>query len=117
LIFGGIEMKTNFSRFLVLSVVVALLSACGSVQVGNDFDLQQFTRNVKHGVTTKNEVRAWLGAPTSTGVVVNSAGTQTEKWTYYYGSGDISSMEQAHLKYLELEFNKEDRVVAYNWSQ
>ncbi|MGW8247465.1 MAG: hypothetical protein ACWGOV_05075 [Acidiferrobacterales bacterium] len=110
-------MKTNFSRFLALAVVAAFLSACGSVQVGNDFDLQQFARNVKHGVTTKSEVRAWLGKPSSTGVAVTSAGTQTEKWTYYYGSGEISGMEQAHLKYLELEFNKDGRVIAYNWPQ
>ena len=110
-------MKTNFFGFLALAIVVASLSACGTVQVGNDFDLQQFTRYVKHGVTTRSEVQAWLGKPSSTGVAVDRAGVQTEKWIYYYGSGEISGMERAHLKYLELEFGKHGRLVAYNWSQ
>jgi len=110
-------VKKKISGFLALVLVVASLTGCGTVQVGNDFDLQQFTRNVKHGVTTRTEVRAWLGKPASTGVAVDNAGAQTEKWTYYYGSGEVSNMEEAHLKYLELEFNKDGRVVAYNWSQ
>ena len=110
-------MKKHFPGILALVVVVVSLTACGTVQVGNAFDLQKFTNNAKHGVTTESEVRAWLGKPSSTGVAVNSAGVQTEKWTYYYGSGEISSMEQAHLKYLELEFGKDGRLVAYNWSQ
>ena len=64
-----------------------------------------------------SEVQAWLGKPSSTGVAVDRAGVQTEKWIYYYGSGEISGMERAHLKYLELEFGKHGRLVAYNWSQ
>jgi predicted small secreted protein len=110
-------MKTSLSRILVLVSAMTLLTACGTVQVGNDFDLQKFTKNVQHGVTTMSEVRSWLGSPVSTGVAVDSSGTQKEKWTYYYGSGQVSDMNQAHLKYLELEFNKDGRLVSYNWSQ
>ena len=84
---------------------------------GQYFDLQQFTANVKHGITTREEVRAWLGAPSSMGVAVDSKGIQTKKWTYYYGSGSVSDMKQAHLKYLELQFSQDGRLVAYNWSK
>jgi len=110
-------MKMKFSRILVMAAVVGLLSACGTVQVGNDFDLQQFTQGVKHGVTTRHEVRSWLGGPSSTGVAVDNNGEQTEKWIYYYGSGSVSDMQQAHLKYLEVQFNHDGRLVAYSWSK
>jgi hypothetical protein len=47
------------------SVLAILLAACTTwFHVGNDFDLNAFTSHVNRGVTTKDQVRAWLGAPT-----------------------------------------------------
>jgi len=97
--------------------LVFLLAACGSVQVGKDFDLQQFSRQVKQGVTTRVEVRSWLGAPASTGVTAETDGKRYEKWTYFFGQGQMPRMSNARLKYLEIRFGDDGRVVAYNWSE
>lgn len=111
-------VKTLLNRAPVMSVLVIfmLLAACGTIQVGNDFDLNRFESRVQRGVTTKAQVRAWLGNPGSTGVAVESSGQRLQKWTYYYGSGDVAGTKKAKLKYLEVQFDRDDKVIAYNWS-
>lgn len=93
------------------------LTACGTVEVGSDFDLQAFTAGIQHRVTKKSNLQEMLGKPASKGVVVNTDGQRLEKWTWYYGYGRVSRMEQASLKYLEVQFDTDGRVAAYNWSQ
>lgn len=102
---------------LVLAGMLLLLTACGSAQVGKDFDLMQFRQQVKQGVTTKSEIRSWLGAPASTGVTMETDGKRYDKWTYFFGQGQMPRMSNARLKYLEIQFGDGARVVAYNWSE
>jgi len=102
---------------LAVAGVFLLLAACGSMQVGQDFDLQQFRQQVKQGITTKSDIRNWLGSPASTGMTVETDGKRYEKWTYYFGQGQMPQMKNARLKYLEIRFADDNRVAAYNWSE
>jgi len=101
----------------VLAGAFLLLTACGSVQVGQDFDLTQFRQQVKQGITTQSDIRSWLGSPASTGVTVETDGKRYQKWTYFFGKGQMPRMGNARLKYLEIRFGDDARVVAYNWSE
>ncbi len=108
-----------FSRTLLVGLFLFMgaLSGCGSVKVGSDFDLQSFDAKVQHKVTTKAQVTAWLGSPHSKGIVVEADGNRLEKWTYYYGAGQLPDMNKATLKYLEIHFDPAGKVTAYNWSR
>ncbi|HTT11534.1 MAG TPA: hypothetical protein VMG60_11640 [Burkholderiaceae bacterium] len=99
--------------FIILSF---LLAACSTVQLGRDFDPAAFDARVQRGVTTQTEVRDWLGAPSSVGVSVESDGERFEKWTYYYGVGELPSMTNARIKILEIRFDPQYVVRAYTWS-
>jgi len=115
-------MNNRFGRArsvfqLAVAGVFLLLAACGSVQVGQDFDLVQFRQQVKQGTTTQSDIRNWLGAPASTGVTVEADGKRYEKWTYFFGQGQMPRMKSAKLKYLEIHFGENHRVAAYNWSE
>jgi len=117
-----LAMKSWFRRAqgalrLVVAAMFLLLAACGSMQVGKDFDLQQFRQQVKQGITTKSDIRNWLGSPASSGVTVETDGKHYEKWSYFFGSGQMPRMSDARLKYLEVRFGDDGRVVAYNWSE
>jgi len=107
------------SLFKITSMIasVLLLSACASVQFGHDFDIKTFETNVKHNASTKSEVKAWLGAPSSRGFAVESDGTRAEKWGYFYGNGKLPKLDNASLKILEVEFNQQGVVTRYNWSE
>jgi len=96
--------------------LLMLLSACATVQVGRDFDLAAFEAKVQRGTTTQQDVRAWLGAPTGVGTAVETTGDRYEEWTYYSGSGDLPDMKGAHLKVLQIKFDQQGLVRAYNWS-
>ncbi len=96
--------------------IVLVLCACSSVQMGREFDLSTFEMKVQRGVSTQAEVRAWLGAPTSVGASVESSGDRYEEWTYYHGLGSLPSMADARLKILQVKFDAQGVVRAYNWS-
>lgn len=102
---------------LILAVVALLLSACAMVQFGHDFDIKAFEHNVERMVTTKKEVKQWLGAPSSRGYVVSDKGERSEKWGYFYGSGKLPDLNKATLKMLEVEFHHQGIVQRYNWSE
>lgn len=110
------ERRPGLARMMLIGSL-ALLAACGTVQVGSDFDLQTFSAKVQHRVTKQDDIRSWLGEPASKGVVVDTQGHRLAKWTYYFGHGQASDMKQARLKYLEVQFDSDGRVAAYNWSQ
>lgn len=104
-----------------VAVVLALalgaaLGGCSTVQIGHDYDLATFQHTVHRGVTTQAQIRGWLGAPTSTGVAVHSDGTRFVEWTYYYGQGSFPDMSDARLKLLQIRFDAQGVVQAYNWS-
>lgn len=100
-----------------LAVTLAfLLSACGSFQVGGDFDLAAFQSKVRRGETTQAQVQRILGAPDGTGVSVETGGERYTQWTYYYGSGNLSDTSNTRLKMLQIKFDSSGVVRAYNWT-
>lgn len=108
---GGILQLTR----LVVPVVL-LLSACATVQVGREFDLSAFQARVQRGVTTRDEVRTWLGAPTGVGTAVETSGDRYEEWTYYRGAGELPDMKDAQMKMLQIKFDQGGIVRAYSWT-
>ncbi len=103
------------TKLLSTACGLMLLGGCASFQFGNDFKLTQFAAKVEHGVTTQNQVKQWLGAPQSTGVVVNRDGEQLQRWVYYYGKGKLGDMGNARMKTLEVQFDDRGVVRAYDW--
>jgi len=102
------------SAIISLVLLLGLLSAC-SVKLGQPFDLKRFASNVEHGSSTQVQVLQWLGEPQSRGVVVNTRGEKLTRWVYYYGEGKLSSMDQAQLKTLEIQFDRQGIVKAFDW--
>jgi len=107
-------------KLSVTSVVFLLLTlqlaGCSSVQVGRDFDVQLFNSSAKANITTKSQVQAWLGEPSSTGISLDKDGELSTEWMYFYGSGELSNMNNAKLKILQIRFNKNGIINSYNWS-
>ena len=52
----------------IVSLLLVILTACGTAQAGHDFDLKVFETHVERGVSTQLQIRAWLGTPTGSGV-------------------------------------------------
>lgn len=105
----------HFSRITTVSMIL-MLAACSTVRVGQDFDLHSFEAKIERGVSTKNQVRAWLGAPTGMGINVDTGGERFEEWTYYSASGRLPDMAGAKVKMLQIKFDKQGIVRGYNWS-
>lgn len=99
----------------VLPALLAL-SACATVNVGREFDLQGFRDQARQGATTRAEVRAWLGAPAGAGMSVEASGERYEQWTYYHGTGRIPGMRDARFRILQMKFDPQGRLRAWNWS-
>lgn len=106
----------DFSRFGIVLFSILLLSACTTVKVGHDFDAGVFTAKVEHGVTTQSMVRSWLGEPTGVGVSLATDGERFDEWSYYFAEGRVHDMSGATLKILQIKFDKQGKVRAYNWS-
>lgn len=104
-----------FSR-LATVLLILTLAACGTVQVGRDFDVRAFETKVERGVSTQNQVRAWLGEPTGTGVSVDTGGERFDEWTYYFAAGKLTDMSGSRVKMLQIKFDKQGIVRGYNWS-
>ncbi len=100
----------------VIVPVLLLLSACSTVQLGREFDLSIFQAKVQRGVTTRSEVRAWLGAPAGVGAAVEVSGDRYEEWTYYSGAGELPDMKDARMKMLQIKFDQGGIVRAYSWT-
>jgi outer membrane protein assembly factor BamE (lipoprotein component of BamABCDE complex) len=103
-------------RSALVCAGAALLVACGTVQIGHDFDIGAFDSRVQRGETTQAQVRAWLGAPSNTGVAVDARGERNEEWTYYFGRGRLPGMADAKFKMLQVRFDTRGRVMSYSWS-
>lgn len=100
---------------LILSLVL-LLSACGTFQVGHDFDVGMFTAKFEQGTTTQAQVRSWLGEPAGVGVSMEADGERLDQWSYYYAEGQMQDMSTAKMKLLQIKFDKQGKVRSYNWS-
>jgi outer membrane protein assembly factor BamE (lipoprotein component of BamABCDE complex) len=92
------------------------MAGCSTIHIGSEFDLNAFSQQVQHGVTTKSQIRAWLGAPAGTGVSIDTKGIQFEEWLYYYGHGKLPAMKNVSLKTLQVKFDQAGVVRGYNWS-
>jgi outer membrane protein assembly factor BamE (lipoprotein component of BamABCDE complex) len=106
----------NFPRIAIVFLSILLLSACGTVKLGRDFDVGVFTTKIEQGATTQAQVKSWLGEPTSVGVSVAADTEPTDEWSYYFAEGELSDMSKAKIKILQIKFNKEGKVRSYNWS-
>jgi outer membrane protein assembly factor BamE (lipoprotein component of BamABCDE complex) len=106
-------------RFVSASMLSVVLGGCatGWFHVGNDFDVDAFAGHAERGVTTRDQVRAWLGAPTSTGVDVDTNGQRYDEWTYYFAEGRVSSLSDAKLKTLQIKFDSKGIVQGWELSQ
>ena len=104
------------ARIATLLLLVLLLPACSTIRVGSNFDLTAFVQKIQRGSTTQEQIRAWLGAPTITGVSVASDGSQLDEWTYYYATGRLPDMASPQMKLLQIKFDKHGVVQVYNWS-
>lgn len=109
-------MLDKIFRITSVSMLVMLLTACGSFQVGQDFDLHALQTKIERGVSTQNQITAWIGAPTSTGISMESSGESLGEWTYYFASGKLSDLSGSKVKMLQIRFDKQGVVRSYNWS-
>lgn len=109
-------MMINYSRLALIFLTLSLLSACAAVKVGRDFDVGVFAAKIEQGVTTQNMVRSWLGEPSGVGVSLASDGERFDEWSYYFAEGEMADMSSAKVKILQIKFDKQGKVRAYNWS-
>lgn len=105
-------------RIVPVLIITALLAACSTTafHVGNDFDVNLFSTRVERGVSTQNQIRTWLGAPTSTGIRVEADGERFDEWTYYFAAGNMTDLSRTRLKTLQIKFDRQGIVQGYNWS-
>jgi outer membrane protein assembly factor BamE (lipoprotein component of BamABCDE complex) len=105
-------------RSIPVLLIGLLLSSCSTTafQVGHDFEVSKFSAKVERGATTQDQIRAWLGDPTSTGIKVESNGERYDEWTYYFAKGQMANLSTTQLKILQIKFDKGGTVQSYSWS-
>lgn len=103
----------------MMAILPVALAACSTTdfQVGQKFDLATFSTRVERGTTSKDDVRSWLGEPTSIGVNVETTGQRFDEWTYFYGEGTLTSLSSTKLKTLQIKFDSKGIVQGYDTSQ
>ncbi|MCR4302094.1 MAG: hypothetical protein NUV51_10825 [Sulfuricaulis sp.] len=109
-------LTSRFCQSTFVILLIAVLGACSTVQVGRNFDLGVFESKVQRGVSTQAQVRGWLGAPAGVGVAVETGGERFDEWSYYYGEGQFPNMPDARLKILQIKFDQAGIVRGYHWS-
>ena len=103
-------------HMVLLFAGASMLAACGTAQIGRDFEIKSFESRVERGTTTKAQIRDWLGAPNNAGVAVSETGERSDEWTYYFGRGSLPQMSDTSFKYLQVRFDAEGKVRSYSWS-
>ena len=101
-------------RTAAVLIALSLISACATVEVGREFDLAAFEAKVVPGVTTKADVRAWLGAPAGIGTSLETSGERLQQWLYYNGNGHFPRMTDAHFRMLQIKFDERGVVRSYS---
>ena len=101
-------------RIFLLLLSALCLSACGSVKLGRDFDAAGVAGRIEQNVTTQNQVRNWLGEPSSVGVSVATDGERLDEWAYYFAVGELGDMSAAKMKLMQIKFDKQGKVRSYN---
>lgn len=112
----ALSIYRNWLTVFLMILFIGAASACTGVQFGKEFDSTRFEASVQIGVTTGANVRMWLGDPVSTGIIVNENGERFTRWIYYFGKGRLPSLRNSELKMLEVRFDHNQVVRAYNWS-
>ena len=105
----------KIKTFYILSCILLMLTAC-TLKFGKDFNPAAFETLVERGITTQKQVSDLLGAPQSTGRIVESNGVQYRRWLYYFGNGKLTQMDNVIFKTLEVRFDKDNKVASYSWS-
>jgi len=97
-------------------MVTVLLSGCGTLQMGSDFDITAFESTAKVGETSKAQVIKLLGSPKSIGAMQEKSGERFDEWVYFFGTGRMPGMSDVGIKILQIRFDKDGLVRSYNWS-
>lgn len=105
-----------FTRIAAVLIIAFSLAACSTVQVGHDFEIGTFQAKIERGVTTQNQVRAWLGEPIGVGISQDLSGGRLDEWTYYFAEGKLTDLSSSKMKYLQVKFDNQGIVRAYDWS-
>ncbi len=106
----------SLSRIAAVLIIAFSLAACSTVQVGHDFEIGTFQAKIERGVTTQNQVRAWLGEPIGVGISQDLSGGRLDEWTYYFAEGKLTDLSSSKMKYLQVKFDNQGIVRAYDWS-
>lgn len=106
----------SYRRLALMAVLLTALTACATIEMGRNFDLQAFSSRVERGKTTEAQVQQWLGSPNSTGIVIETNGDKYRQWTYFFGKGKLNRMKEAKLKILQIKFDRQGIVRGYNYS-
>ena len=93
-------------RVIPAAVLVALTAAC--LTVGADFRAEPVL-DIEKGVTTKEQLREWLGDPYQMGL---EDGRET--WTYLYVRRNVRGDVQS--KQLHIKFDDGGRVETYSYT-
>jgi len=113
----NIYMKNQYQLIPALALLLMiLLSACGTVQVGRDFDITAFESTAKVGETSKAQVIKLLGSPKSIGVMQEKSGERFDEWLYFFGTGRMPGMRDVGIKILQIRFDQAGKLRSYNWS-
>ena len=113
----NIYMNNQYQVIPTLALLlIILLSACGTVQIGRDFDITAFESTATVGETSKAQVIKLLGSPKSIGAMQEKSGERFDEWVYFFGTGRMPGMRDAGIKILQIRFDKDGLVRGYNWS-
>lgn len=106
------------TRFVIWICVALGMTGCGpvQVQVGRDINLETFKNQIQRGVTSRQNIEQWLGAPQGVGLAIEADGTIFREWTYYYGDGQMPALQNARFKLLQIKFDDQGIVRAYRFS-
>jgi len=108
--------KSVVFKSMLLLLALFMLSACGTVQMGRDFNVNGFEEIIGMAEMSKAQVQELLGPPEGTGISVDKDGKRLDEWLYFYGTGQLPSMSDTTIKTLQIRFKKDGMVQSYNWS-
>lgn len=112
----------NKNRISLRHIVIAALTVpiftagCTTIQVGREFNYQQFASKVRPGTSDNVQVQAILGPPMGKGLVAEADGALYDQWTYYYGKGDPANTDKSRFKLLQIRFDQAGKLASYSWS-
>lgn len=75
--------------------------------LGGTVDLRMFEARLRRGMSTRDDVRAWLGEPSTLGYGVDPEGERFAEWTY---------RRPANRQELRIRFDVRGTVSAWCWS-